>query len=148
LVIALDIEAGRQMAWLTNEVRWSAGLGLAIVVPAIVTLQLIVPNAAALLFPGWVESFRTRGGGPEVMGQRMIYFFAQLLTMIIALLPAAAMAAVLLLVTINLFGLPRFVAVWLAAAAVFAVLVLEIAGALWWLGGRFEKIDVSEELRS
>jgi ABC-2 type transport system permease protein len=136
---------GSALAWLTPGVRLVAAVGLALVVPTVVALQLLVPSAAALLFPAWFQAVRTRGGGPEVVGQRMIFFFAQLLTIIIALLPAAAAAAALIVVLQWLAG--PLLAVVVAAVAVAAILAGEVWLGVWWLGSRFEKLDLSTELR-
>lgn len=132
--------------WLSLPLRITAGLGLAALMPILVTLQLLVPNAAALLFPGWFQTTRTRGGGPEVMGQRMIFFFAQLVTMVVALLPAAAIGAILA-ITLNVFIGP-VVAVITAVVAMGTILGLEVAGGLWLLGRRFEQLDLSTDLRT
>jgi hypothetical protein len=132
--------------WLTAPLRLTGTIGLAIIAPALVTLQLLVPNAAALLFPGWFQATRTRGGGPEVIGQRMIFFFAQLLTMVIALLPPAGMSALLIFILQWLLG--PVAAIALASLMMVVVLVGEIWCALWWLGERFERLDLSAELRA
>ncbi len=147
LVIALTLQPGGQTAeWLTPGVRLTFGVAMAVVTPALVTLQLIVPNAAALLFPSWFQLTRTRGGGPEVVGQRMIFFFAQLFTMAFALLPAALAAVAAGFMFWWLLGPAGTIGI--AALAVLAVLIGEVWCALWWLGRRFEKLDLSAELRS
>ncbi len=133
------------VSWLTPAVRITAALGLAALIPALVALQLLVPNAAALLLPGWFQATRTRGGGPEVFGQRMIFFFAQLLTMVIALLPAVAIGAACFLVQ---FLLGPVIALLLAGTAMLVVVAAEVAAGIWLLGRRFEQLDLSEELRS
>ena len=133
-------------AWLTPPLRLAGAAGLAILAPALALIQLIVPNAAALLFPAWFQATRTRGGGPEVIGQRMIFFFAQLLTMLLALLPAAGIAALLVFILQWLVGPVTAVAV--ATAAALVILVGEFAVAVWWLGERFERLDLTAELRS
>ena len=133
------------LVWLTPPVRVTTATALAFIAPALVCLQLLVPNAAALVFPGWFQATRARGGGVEVMGQRMIFFFAQVLTMALALLPAAAFAALLIFILQAWIGLAIAIAV--AAIVVLAVLVGEAWCGLWLLGARFEKLDLSAELR-
>jgi hypothetical protein len=140
--------ARQELAWLTPPLRITVGLALAAITPALVTLQLLVPNAAALWFPGWFQVSRTRGGGPEVIGQRMIFFFAQLVTMLLALVPATAVAAVIIAILYGFLSVPLPVAVGVAACGALAVLLGEIWGGLWLLGRRFEKLDLSAELRS
>ncbi len=132
--------------WLTGTLQIVIALGLAALIPLLVALQLLVPNAAALLFPGWFQTTRTRGGGPEVMGQRMIFFFAQVVTMVLALLPAVALGA-LLLVTLHVFIGP-IIAIIAATLAMAVVLAAEVGGGIWLLGRRFEHLDLSMELRA
>ena len=124
-------------------------LCLAPLVPAIVALQLFVPNAAALVFPAWFQATRQRGGGGiDIMGQRLIFFFLQFLTMLFALLPAVLAGGATVFVACFVFSLPAIAGVWIAAAGVLAVLLGELWLGLWFLGGRFEKLDLSSELRS
>jgi ABC-2 type transport system permease protein len=134
------------VTWLTPALRVLCGLALAAIVPPLVALQLLVPNAAALFFPGWFRMSRTRGGGPEVFGQRMIFFFAQVVTMIVALLPPLGLAA--LLIFILQWWLGPTVAIGLATLAVLLVLLGEVWCGVWLLGERFEKLDLSTELRA
>jgi hypothetical protein len=137
------------LACLAPASRALLTLCLATLVPPLVALQLFVPNAAALVFPAWFQATRQRGGGGiDVMGQRLIFFFAQLLTMIVALLPAVFAGAATIAVACFFFSLPPIAGVWLAATGVLAVLLGELWFGLWLLGGRFEKLDLSAELRA
>ncbi|PTX98447.1 putative ABC exporter domain-containing protein [Opitutus sp. ER46] len=146
LLVALwNIDARMTIGWLTPGVRVSLGLTAAIAIVPVTVLQLLVPNTAALLFPSWVEVQHRGAAGPEVMGQRMIYFFAQMLTMVLVLLPAAGVGAGLL--WLFQFVMPLAVAIAAAAIPVLLVLVAEVCLGVWWLGRRFEAIDVAEELR-
>lgn len=137
--------AGADFDWLTPPVRIATTAGLAVIAPALVALQLLVPNAAALVFPSWFQATRLRGGGPEVVGQRMIFFFAQLVTMAFALVPAAGIATLLIFIGHWLLG--PVSAVIIATLAVWIVLVGEVWCGVWLLGERFEKFDLSAELR-
>lgn len=145
MVLAFD-PAQARFAWLTPAVRITGALWLAAITPAIVALQLLVPNAAALVFPAWFQASRFRGGGPEVAGQRMIFFFAQLITMAVALLPAAAFAALLIFILQPFVG--PALAVSAGGVAVLAILGGELWCGLWLLGQRFEHYDLSGEPRS
>lgn len=146
LMLMLNLDARGPMHWLTPSLRVACGGALGILVPPLVVLQLLVPHAAVLVFPAWFEASRGRGGGVEVMGQRLIFFFAQLVATVVMLLPAAVAASILILLVQLFAGL--VVAISLGVAAVAAVFVAEIALLLWWLGRRFEAIDVAAELRS
>ncbi len=66
--------------------------------------------------------------------------------MILALIPAAAIGAILA-ITLNVFIGP-IVAVITAVVAMGTVLGLEVAGGLWLLGRRFEQLDLSTDLRT
>ena len=79
------------------------------------------------------------------MGQRLIFVFGQLAIIFLALIPAAVIASVLVFVTQWYFGAAA--AVIFATSVVLLVLIGEIWMALWWLGGRFERFDLSSEQR-
>lgn len=146
LVVALAFDPTRVgVGWLTPPLRVAAAIALAAIVPALAALQLLVPNAATLLFPGWFHASRGRGGGVEVVGQRMIFFLAQVLAMIAALLPPMLCAGFLLFIGQWLIG--PVAAIILTAVVTLAVLLGELWLGLWWLGGRFEKLDLASELR-
>ncbi|HEY4583495.1 MAG TPA: hypothetical protein VIG88_11635 [Lysobacter sp.] len=129
--------------WLTPGLLASAGFAVVLLAPLICALMLCVPFAGPLLFPGW--SSGGRGGGIDVMGQRLIFGGVYLIALAVSLLPASIVASALL------FAL-RLVADWplaIAAAAVAgaAVLAAEVALLVRWLGMRIERFDVSTELR-
>jgi hypothetical protein len=60
--------------------------------------------------------------------------------------PAAALAALLIFILQWLIG--PIAAVSIATLAVVIVLAGEAWCGVWWLGQRFEKLDLSTELRS
>ena len=130
--------------------RVMLALCFAALVPAVVALQLLVPNAAALVFPAWFQATRQRagGGGIDVMGQRLIFFAAQLFTMLLATVPALLAGAAAVSVACFVLHLAPIVGVWIATVGVLAVLLGELWFGLYFLGGRFEKLDLSVELRS
>lgn len=131
--------------WLTPGFRLAAGLSLAVIMPFLCTVQLLVPNAATVLFPAWAQNARGPHGGFDVMGQRMIFFAGQLLCLVLALLPAVLLAAATIFLTQWLVGLPAAVA--LATLPVILVLAGEVWLGVRLLGPRFEKLDISAELR-
>ena len=134
----------------TPAVRLAVALGLAALTPFLCALQLLILNGATIIFPAWFQSTRTLGpggggGGIELMGQRLIFVFGQFLVILTALLPAALAAFALIFATQWLIGPTAAIA--LATAVVLTVLAGEVWCALWWLGERFEHLDVSTELR-
>ena len=144
LTATLSLGAFRApVVWLTVEFRTTAALCLAVVLPLLCTLQLMVPNAATLLFPSWTQATRTRDRGLDVMGQRLIFAAGQFFVIALAVLPAAV-AGVLLWFAARLLVGEAGSAV-IATLGIVLVLGLEIAVGLLCLGWRFEKFDLSSE---
>ena len=131
--------------WLTPGLRLTGGACLALLAPPLLALQLLVPNAAVVVFPGWFQSGRTRGGGIDVMGQRLIFVFGQMILIVLALLPAALVALGAVVTLFWIIGLPT--ALCCATAGVLVILFGELWLGLTWLGKRFEKLDLSAELQ-
>ena len=144
LVLALAPMADK-ITWLTPGFRLTAGLCLAGVIPVLFALQLLIPNAAALLFPAWFQATRQRSGGIDVMGQRLIFVFGQLLVILLSLFPAILGAALVIFASQWLIGASA--AVVLGTLVALTILGVEVACGLWWLGERFEKFDLATELR-
>lgn len=117
---------------------------VAVAIPPVVCLGLIIPNAAALLFPAWHQTTRQRGGGVEQIGQRLIFVFGQLVVVLIALTPVAVTATLLTLATAWKTGLPA--ALVLDTFALLLIVGGEIWVGLWWLGQRFDRLDIATEL--
>jgi hypothetical protein len=135
-----------ELKWLTPSLRGAAALGLAVLAPPFVAIQLLVPNAAAVFFPAWAQSAGNRAErGIEVMGQRLIFVSGQWFITAIAALPAAIGAAIIFVVAQWLAGFG--VAAVLAVATVFSVLAVEAWLGVRWLGSHFEKFDLSAELQ-
>jgi hypothetical protein len=142
-VLSFQPEAGATL-WTFGHVL-SAALGVALLAPPLSALMLCVPFAGLLYFPAWAASAGSRGGGFEVMGQRMIFMAGYLLTLVIALLPAVVIAGIAFLL---LNWLASMSLALLASALVAGlVLAIELAAVLWWLGRRIDDFDLSQELR-
>jgi hypothetical protein len=144
LVLALAPTADK-ISWLTPGFRLTASLCIAAVIPVLCALQLLIPNAAALLFPAWFQATRQRSGGIDVMGQRLIFVFGQLLVILLSLFPAVLGAALVIFASQWLIGASA--AVVLGTVVALTLLGAEVACGLWWLGERFEKFDLATELR-
>lgn len=127
--------------------RIGAALGIALLVPPFLAIQVLVPNATTVLFPAWVQATRDRTErGVEVMGQRLIFVAGQFLVTALALVPPLILGALA-------FGLLQWFAGIAIAGAVAGVamawlLAVEAWLGIHWLGARFEKLDISSELRA
>ncbi|MEO6993401.1 MAG: putative ABC exporter domain-containing protein [Lacunisphaera sp.] len=134
--------SGRGAA-LASGIIGFGSLGIALILPPLTGLMLSIPFAATLYFPAWIDNSAARGGGIEVMGQRLIFFAGYFVVLLVALLPAVLCGA-----------LAAFIANWLVgtASAVFVstvvgsiILGAEFGAMVWWLGERFEHFDLSSE---
>jgi hypothetical protein len=133
--------AGRFSAVLTPELRIVLCLSVALLLPFLCAAQLLVANAAAVLFPAWTK---TAGGiqnqGLEAAGQRLLFFAAQLLVMLVVLVPALLFG---LLVYIPVSWFLEVYAVLPAAIVAAVVLAGELAWGINWVGERFDAYDLS-----
>ncbi len=145
LVCAAALDPQGSIEWLTPGVRCTAALCAGLVAPFVCLIQLIVPNSIMLLLPGWYQSTRTRGGGIELFGQRLIFGFAQLLMALVVAVPAVLAACLIIFSAHYFVNLPASILV--ATLAVVTIFAGEVALGLWWLGGRFERFDLSAEIR-
>jgi hypothetical protein len=137
-----------RLGFLTQDPQLRTALlaGAAVLVPPFVAMQLLVPNAAAVIFPAWVQTVSNRGEhGLDVMGQRIIFMAGQLLVMALALVPAAIVGGVLYVLVNWLAGFGAAFVV--SVIALFAVLSAEVWAGVRLLGDRFEEFDLSSELR-
>jgi hypothetical protein len=119
-------------------------VGVALLVPPVAGLMIAIPFAATLYFPSWMSAVGQAGGGLDQMGQRMIFAGAYLLVLAVALLPAALAAAAPYFIALVMAGSQAGA---LTGGAIAASLVLfgELAAVVWWLGGRYERFDLSTE---
>jgi hypothetical protein len=131
---------------------WDAGPGdalgrallaisAALLAPLLIAGQLIVQNAAVVLFPGWIATGGARARGIEAMGQNMLMFAGTLLALVVGVLPATAVAGGLGFLLYTLIGWPGV----LPATILFAaVLIVEAGVVLVWLGRVLERTDPSQ----
>ena len=118
-------------------------LGAAVALPVLDLLLLLIPNAAVLLFPSWIQTGKDSPRGIEATGQRLIFALGQLLVLVLALLPAAAaFAGVFFLLNFTVGPVAAVLPASLAAAVVVAV---EAGFGVMLLGKLFERFDVTEE---
>src|SRR6185437_14104285 len=66
--------------------RVPLALALMVALPAFTLSALIVQNAAALLFPAWIQSGSMAPRGVEAVGQRLLTLFGTLVAVALALI--------------------------------------------------------------
>lgn len=141
LLATLLLAAGTTAGWAQIPRTWI--LAAALLVPFWNALALLIPNATALLFPGW---FQMRADGPqgfEVAGQRLLLMFGQLIVISLTLLPAGLLFAVgfVPLQWAGAFTLAPLVGAVGAALAMAGEIVLGI----WLVGKLFDRFDLAAE---
>jgi hypothetical protein len=118
-------------------------LGVVLLTPPLAMLMLCLPFAGVLWFPAWAPAFSARGGGFEVVGQRMVFGLVFMVVMGLALLPAGAVVVGAWLAG-GYVGWP--VSGMLAGMLVATAIVSgEAALALRLLGRRIDRFDLSLE---
>lgn len=120
--------------------------GAALLVPPLALLLFSVPLAALLYLPAWTSTAaRQPHAGIEAMGQRLIFFAGYLIVLLVALLPSALVGGGCFFAIQWLTDL-RWLALGVGTVISLAVMGGEVILVLWWLGHRFERFDLSEEL--
>ena len=119
------------------------GISAAVLLPVLDFLMLLIPNAAVLLFPSWIQSGKDSPRGIEATGQRLIFAVGQMLVLLLALVPAAlAFAAVYFPLK---FAFGPVASVPFAALTAAVVVAVEAGLGVRLLGKLFERFDVTEE---
>ena len=145
LAAAACLDTGRRLEWLTPGVRGTGVACLGLVAPLLCMIQLLVPNTVMILMPAWYQASRSRSGGIEMFGQRLLFGVLQLLFALLVALPAAGAAVLVYIASFWEFGIPAGEV--LATVAAVLILAGEAAVGLWFLGERFERFDLSTESR-
>ncbi len=118
--------------------------GIALLLPIFNLSTAILPCAGALLYPGWFRPQESTGPGIENTGMKLILGIAQLLAVVVAMIPVAFFGAV------AFFAVAKFTtaAEWPALAAggtALLILAMETGLGIAWLGSLYDKFDVSSE---
>jgi len=124
--------------------RIAIALSAALVLPCVDFIALLLPNAAALIFPAWVQLGKDTPRGFETMGQQLILMFGQILVLTLTMLPAGMAGTAAYLIAWWLLGKLMAVAVVSGALAAALVLAGEAALGVRLLGSVFERFDWSE----
>jgi hypothetical protein len=134
LALSSNLRFAVAVSWLD---RVSFALAVGLVAPGLILVQVVMQNAMALVFPGWIHAPNARG--VDVAGQRLVMMAGMLLGLAIACLPAALAAGLVGLAIRQALGV---VPVIVPAAVVLAVLVVECGVATEALGALFERTDI------
>lgn len=124
--------------------RLAIGLALGIVAPGLNLISLLIHNATVLLFPGWARMGPGQARGFEAMGRGILLMIGQMTALALALLlPAAAFGAVFF---VGQLWVSWSLVLPAAALAALTLLLAEGYAALRMLGDWFERMDLSTEL--
>lgn len=131
-----------QPAFRTVTAVWRVGAAAAalLVAPACVFAQLTIHNAAAVIFPAWVPLGSSRPRGLDAMGQRLVMFAGVLIGLIVMLAPGAIAAVV---IWFALSGWIGALVLPVAAAALTAIVFVEVVVATEALGPLYERLDLT-----
>ncbi len=120
-----------------------------------IAAMALVPPFAGLLFgaqlgvllalPAWFRAGASATPGLEQMGQQLVFMFVSLLVFIGAILPAGLAAALAYFVAQALTG-SLAVSITCAGLAGAAELSVMFAAMVWWLGRRFDRLDLALDL--
>jgi hypothetical protein len=128
--------------WFNPAMRaFDLGCALAIT-PLLTCVQLFIPNMMATLFPTLLRPAQAGGAvGIDQFGQRILLMFGQLITLLIALAPAVLVAWLFIFASKWILGAGPALILGCLGAAV--VLVGELWLGIWWLGTRFERMELA-----
>jgi hypothetical protein len=119
------------------------GISAAVLLPVLDFLMLLIPNAAVLLFPSWIQAGKDSPRGIEATGQRLILAVGQMLVLLLTLIPAALAFAAVYFPLKLVFG--PVTPVPFASLAATVIVAVEAGLGVRLLGRLFERFDVTEE---
>lgn len=109
--------------------------------------QLLIRNAAAIVFPAWTMQSKEEPQGIVMSGQHMLILLGNVIVLSLILLPAAAVLGLGFWISHRYFdGGP--VAIAAATAPALALLVGEVYFGVKLLGTQFDHLDVSNDFDS
>jgi hypothetical protein len=119
------------------------GISAALLLPALDFLMLLIPNAAVLLFPSWIQVGKDGPRGIEATGQRLVFALGQMLVLLVTLIPATLVFAVVYFPLKMVLG--PIAPVPFASLAAAIIVAVEAGFGVMLLGKFFERFDVMEE---
>lgn len=126
-----------------QSLYWVLAASAVFVLPVLDCLLLLIPNAAVLLFPSWVQAGKDGPRGIEATGQRLIFAVGQLLVLLLALVPAALVFVAAYFPLKFVFG--PVMPIFFASLSATIILAVEAGLGVLLLGKLFERFDVTEE---
>lgn len=123
----------------TPQLRWTVGVALALLLPLLCATQVLIANAAVVLLPAWAKASR-QSRGWETVVPRLLFLFAALLASIVVALPGLLGGALVYIPASWFIG---YLALLPAALVAAIVMLAELAWGVDWLGKRFEAYDLS-----
>ena len=120
--------------------RLSFMMAALLLAPGLILVELTILNGLAVLFPAWISTGATRSRGVDALGQRLFTTAGVLLTLAIALLPAALAAGI---VAGGIYFVSGVLVVVIPSAIITCVLVVECFAVVEMLGRVLERTDVS-----
>ena len=145
LLLALAIGLSKPGGEMSPLVIGTGAASAALLMGPLVGLLFALNFAGILYFPAWLSASTQQGAGIEKVGQRLIFFVGYVVVLVGTLLPALGLGALPFLL-VWLFSDQLALAIALGSVLACAALVGEFALAIWWLGRRFERFDLSVEL--
>jgi ABC-2 type transport system permease protein len=125
---------------LSFSLRVLVGMSAALLLPCFSMIGVLIQNAIAVIWPAWVELGKASRQGIEAMGQRLINMVATLLTLMVAVIPAAIIFGIIYFLGSMIMGVAIMP---IAAGAAALVLLAEGGLSIFWLGRLFDKFDVT-----
>ena len=119
--------------------RLSIAAAAVVIAPSLVFAQLLIQNAAAVLFPAWVPLGNERPRGVDALGQRLILLGGVLLSVALMMLPGTVAGGVIWFTFQRWVGPPILLP---AALVCLSLVVLEILVCTELLAPLYERLDV------
>lgn len=141
LIPAAVLIPRRPEGWYALPDRTALLIAIILTLPALNAAGLLIQNAAALLFPGWMRLGLVRTGGVEAVGQSLVTTIGGVVTLVVVLaVPGLAgiALAVFGVAKVGLWGLVP------AAAAGSALVLAELWMITAWLGRVFDRTEPLE----
>jgi ABC-2 type transport system permease protein len=106
--------------------------------PTLAALAVLIQNALALLYPGWVRIGQAGSGGMEAVGQNLITMIGTLLLLALCAVPPLVVSSI---AAAPVYPFSQGAAIVVAAIAAVLAVAAEIALLVLWLGRLYDRTD-------